>query len=150
MSEDFFTKSGKLLEDMPFVVSDLFSRKRRDDGSPRAHPLFRTRADEPGELLEACTLLLIKRGCLDPGQANCKWVAIESDGANSAHHGFDGHRPRTREGIDDQFPLVGEILEDDPRDGGVHPRRIAVDRKSTRLNSSHVRISYAVFCLKKK
>src|SRR3989442_8073210 len=29
------------------------------------------------------------------------------------------------------------------------PREI-LDRKSTRLNSSHVRISYAVFCLKKK
>src|SRR5256885_11451346 len=28
--------------------------------------------------------------------------------------------------------------------------RIAVDRKSTRLNSSHLVISYAVFCLKKK
>src|SRR5215813_7692959 len=28
--------------------------------------------------------------------------------------------------------------------------RAARDRKSTRLNSSHVRISYAVFCLKKK
>src|SRR6266496_2377557 len=27
---------------------------------------------------------------------------------------------------------------------------IALDRKSTRLNSSHVEISYAVFCLKKK
>src|SRR3989442_2905824 len=27
---------------------------------------------------------------------------------------------------------------------------LLVDRKSTRLNSSHVRISYAVFCLKKK
>src|SRR5690625_6999369 len=27
---------------------------------------------------------------------------------------------------------------------------IATDRKSTRLNSSHVAISYAVFCLKKK
>src|SRR5207249_9688888 len=27
---------------------------------------------------------------------------------------------------------------------------VAVDRKSTRLNSSHVSISYAVFCLKKK
>src|SRR5436305_9136588 len=26
----------------------------------------------------------------------------------------------------------------------------SIDRKSTRLNSSHVRISYAVFCLKKK
>src|SRR5690554_3296490 len=30
------------------------------------------------------------------------------------------------------------------------PSRRSVDRKSTRLNSSHVRISYAVFCLKKK
>src|SRR5690349_23274579 len=29
----------------------------------------------------------------------------------------------------------------------LHPTR---DRKSTRLNSSHVEISYAVFCLKKK
>src|SRR5690554_2752329 len=27
---------------------------------------------------------------------------------------------------------------------------LKIDRKSTRLNSSHVRISYAVFCLKKK
>src|SRR5690606_40565665 len=27
---------------------------------------------------------------------------------------------------------------------------LTVDRKSTRLNSSHVKISYAVFCLKKK
>src|SRR2546428_10250589 len=34
----------------------------------------------------------------------------------------------------------------------VHWRRLAfgVDRKSTRLNSSHDQISYAVFCLKKK
>src|SRR3989442_2115796 len=30
------------------------------------------------------------------------------------------------------------------------PRSGDLDRKSTRLNSSHVRISYAVFCLKKK
>src|SRR5438874_2995635 len=29
-------------------------------------------------------------------------------------------------------------------------RRLFRDRKSTRLNSSHVEISYAVFCLKKK
>src|SRR3989442_9070022 len=34
-----------------------------------------------------------------------------------------------------------------PGDVGALPGR---DRKSTRLNSSHVRISYAVFCLKKK
>src|SRR5436305_11522630 len=30
------------------------------------------------------------------------------------------------------------------------PKHRSLDRKSTRLNSSHVRISYAVFCLKKK
>src|SRR6266704_5977276 len=32
----------------------------------------------------------------------------------------------------------------------AHGRPAAPDRKSTRLNSSHVSISYAVFCLKKK
>src|SRR5207253_3851229 len=32
----------------------------------------------------------------------------------------------------------------------VARRRLNLDRKSTRLNSSHVAISYAVFCLKKK
>src|SRR5688572_33103214 len=32
----------------------------------------------------------------------------------------------------------------------VDPGGVAVDRKSTRLNSSHSQISYAVFCLKKK
>src|SRR5690349_24186331 len=31
-----------------------------------------------------------------------------------------------------------------------HPGQRPEDRKSTRLNSSHVEISYAVFCLKKK
>src|SRR5688572_32511575 len=43
------------------------------------------------------------------------------------------------------------------QDHGVRRKRIAVrqlnaaqDRKSTRLNSSHSQISYAVFCLKKK
>src|SRR3989442_4288028 len=47
------------------------------------------------------------------------------------------------------------------QDGGLHRAAMyltdrglgddyVADRKSTRLNSSHVRISYAVFCLKKK
>src|SRR3712207_7191779 len=34
--------------------------------------------------------------------------------------------------------------------GGEHTDHAAEDRKSTRLNSSHANISYAVFCLKKK
>src|SRR5690606_3050325 len=33
---------------------------------------------------------------------------------------------------------------------GCVVRDVQLDRKSTRLNSSHVKISYAVFCLKKK
>src|SRR5947209_12214973 len=35
-------------------------------------------------------------------------------------------------------------------DGGDTWSRLEGDRKSTRLNSSHANISYAVFCLKKK
>src|SRR2546430_12654062 len=37
-----------------------------------------------------------------------------------------------------------------PADRRVHHPRWCQDRKSTRLNSSHSQISYAVFCLKKK
>src|SRR2546421_7536102 len=38
-----------------------------------------------------------------------------------------------------------------PRTPDQEPRALALqDRKSTRLNSSHDQISYAVFCLKKK
>src|SRR5439155_25143722 len=36
------------------------------------------------------------------------------------------------------------------RAGDQEPLTLTADRKSTRLNSSHVAISYAVFCLKKK
>src|SRR3712207_8180042 len=38
----------------------------------------------------------------------------------------------------------------DEREGPTRPVLRAQDRKSTRLNSSHANISYAVFCLKKK
>src|SRR5205807_4604572 len=52
---------------------------------------------------------------------------------------------------------LGHLLVDDPAARG-HPLDVArgnrsaipQDRKSTRLNSSHLVISYAVFCLKKK
>src|SRR3712207_5984690 len=50
------------------------------------------------------------------------------------------HQPDLRADLPFARPLVAQvrIAED------------AVDRKSTRLNSSHANISYAVFCLKKK
>src|SRR5437868_8779443 len=48
---------------------------------------------------------------------------------------------------------LGGDVRGDRRVAGVAPDRRDAgvgDRKSTRLNSSHVSISYAVFCLKKK
>src|SRR5947209_12914075 len=47
--------------------------------------------------------------------------------------------------------LVGPVGPPDPvRRGKLNDTRKIADRKSTRLNSSHANISYAVFCLKKK
>src|SRR3712207_7516565 len=45
--------------------------------------------------------------------------------------------------------LFGDQLVSNPSSRRLRPLRGA-DRKSTRLNSSHANISYAVFCLKKK
>src|SRR3712207_8693600 len=42
-----------------------------------------------------------------------------------------------------------QIVRDEFTNWGTVSRRF-LDRKSTRLNSSHANISYAVFCLKKK
>src|SRR2546430_13659861 len=66
-------------------------------------------------------------------------------------------RDRCRRGVD----LVGGVVpggDENPgraRDGPEHQRQrdgggVLEDRKSTRLNSSHRQISYAVFCLEKK
>src|SRR5690554_6589072 len=48
------------------------------------------------------------------------------------------------------IPFVFLTALSDPIEVVKGKRLGAEDRKSTRLNSSHVRISYAVFCLKKK
>src|SRR5688572_27593117 len=68
----------------------------------------------------------------------------------SGYRGFEGKGSavRTRE---QYFAGYAELLADRPE----HRKTIAegkapLDRKSTRLNSSHSQISYAVFCLKKK
>src|SRR3989442_3229504 len=52
---------------------------------------------------------------------------------------------------DDRFESrPAGVSESGGRVGIDGPESALGDRKSTRLNSSHVRISYAVFCLKKK
>src|SRR2546427_8982046 len=75
--------------------------------------------------------------------------------SQAAHRGaLLGREPGERRGERADVPQVHLEL---PRAPGAHqPEReaqhldIGPDRKSTRLNSSHSQISYAVFCLKKK
>src|SRR3712207_8889975 len=57
----------------------------------------------------------------------------------------DGVRPRLRD-VAERVAARRVRL----RDGLLRARQADGDRKSTRLNSSHANISYAVFCLKKK
>src|SRR5690606_41335895 len=73
---------------------------------------------------------------LDAFATLAAWQALESDGTT----------PSTAIVVDEDLAL-------DTPGGDRHSIRLAFsapDRKSTRLNSSHVKISYAVFCLKKK
>src|SRR2546426_2992208 len=68
------------------------------------------------------------------------------------HAGLVAHERDREERLDPR----GAVRDDRDRARGRDRREIAVaepahrDRKSTRLNSSHLVISYAVFCLKKK
>src|SRR2546429_6463958 len=71
------------------------------------------------------------------------------DGARDA----GAHGERRARGVDDRVNLpVGDVaaLDRDGRVADLELHGLAPDRKSTRLNSSHGYISYAVFCLKKK
>src|SRR5690606_40954398 len=64
------------------------------------------------------------------------------------HRGHDraARRARPRRRLHREAVQPGRTRAQGPRDPGC----AGEDRKSTRLNSSHVKISYAVFCLKKK
>src|SRR3989442_11123870 len=51
--------------------------------------------------------------------------------------------------VDRHLDRIDHVVDEHEVATSVH-HEARLDRKSTRLNSSHVRISYAVFCLKKK
>src|SRR2546427_4040852 len=59
----------------------------------------------------------------------------------------DGHRPTRKP---PGFPADPTRTPNDRETAGNAMAPVRLDRKSTRLNSSHSQISYAVFCLKKK
>src|SRR3712207_7605643 len=76
----------------------------------------------------------------DPGVASVRVIA-----ADVAHH-------ERRRGAGVRVAHLGAEFLRQPRllDDGLQRRGLPADRKSTRLNSSHANISYAVFCLRKK
>src|SRR5438874_7662264 len=93
-------------------------------------------ADRPGELLDE--LRELRLACVE-GRRHDDGVAT-------------GAADVARAGIDDE-PVLERAAPDRLAQGPLGRERLARalrDRKSTRLNSSHVEISYAVFCLKKK
>src|SRR3712207_8232792 len=68
-----------------------------------------------------------------------------ADGATEGSAPMPAEPPDISHGAEERRQAIGpESAGDDP------VGRAAEDRKSTRLNSSHANISYAVFCLKKK
>src|SRR3712207_7954104 len=66
--------------------------------------------------------------------------------AGRRRHGWGGIRNRG----DGHDHLRGGAVVGYVAGGDLDRVRTGIDRKSTRLNSSHANISYAVFCLKKK
>src|SRR3712207_7559809 len=74
------------------------------------------------------------RSAVDEGTVY-KYVYVVEPRAQDRHP--DRERDQQQEPVDDR--LADHL-----------PQRPGPDRKSTRLNSSHANISYAVFCLKKK
>src|SRR2546430_11140973 len=80
-----------------------------------------------------------RAGLIDPGPD--RRVDLFVDARDAAHQGRL-----------DFLELLRKVVgaERDPRLPPVDDADEDLDRKSTRLNSSHSQISYAVFCLKKK
>src|SRR5688572_29358590 len=103
---------------------------------------------DPAESRTLQAILVIHRGLVHyVGQRAFRILALvtEVDHVRPAKH---GQARVARRGVDEQpvirrRRLAGEHAIDDRE-------RCDIDRKSTRLNSSHSQISYAVFCLKKK
>src|SRR5690349_23431231 len=146
-----FMRSLRLTVEAPFYYEDTLrgafharrdaTRRRQDGlggGRSRRHAA-NDRANAGG-----------RRVCRSNGFERCR-------GTRVARHGEQRDRSRAFRRHDarderDRF-VVSHSRAVSRRAGGDRLRRrerAGTDRKSTRLNSSHVEISYAVFCLKKK
>src|SRR3989475_9590817 len=103
--------------------------------------------------MERMTRSAIKAGPVAGASCGSDMAASSGRGRNAAraqrghhpvHAAADQHAEEPAVGAPPDRQQAGEVGQD----GGEHAAD--ADRKSTRLNSSHSQISYAVFCLKKK
>src|SRR5688572_31622195 len=83
----------------------------------------------------------------DPGRVKVEMAMFRQDGPTDATRARVPH-VECDQRLEKQsaFRTTARVLY--PRAGGGTAKSGALDRKSTRLNSSHSQISYAVFCLK--
>src|SRR5256885_7913877 len=109
-------------------VASKSSLPRRKAGKPLPPPTAPARVAKPWSLRSSATLKILE---LDAFK-KLPWLL----------HGFST-APGGISDLDAQKILNLSFTEWDTREN-------VLDRKSTRLNSSHLVISYAVFCLKKK
>src|SRR5690554_7069941 len=143
--EEIFKGSISKLEAIPRISKRLISEIRNPEVLRKAekelefviknnlHLIFYTDEKYP-QRLNNCVdapILMYAKGDVDFNRE--KVISIVGT-RNSTRYGNDFSREFIKE-LSLKFPDV---------------QIISGDRKSTRLNSSHVRISYAVFCLKKK
>src|SRR2546427_1248165 len=103
-------------------------------------------------LLSACST--IDRGTAPALETNASWAVLPFE--NHTETPMAGNRAAAiatalinARGVGQVKRYTGDALQETLFDGREAKRRDE-DRKSTRLNSSHSQISYAVFCLKKK
>src|SRR5690606_39618596 len=104
--------------------------------------------------------LLLRRSFLPPTPQACPSPVLHSAGPPPPRHSFPTRRSSDLQ--QGRFRMDHLHATATATGGGFDNDRVAdllgdaqgflriLDRKSTRLNSSHVKISYAVFCLKKK
>src|SRR6266511_4779115 len=93
-----------------------------------------------------------------PGRAPTAYAASVTEGVEDPKLSAEGELAMTSLALDDDEyanaanHLAGAVgyAPDLPEVHETLAEFVRRDRKSTRLNSSHVKISYAVFCLKKK
>src|SRR5690606_5875315 len=137
---------GKLDEALEAQIMAADTKARLEDLYLPFKPKRRTKAQIAREAgLEPLADALLADPTLDP-EATAQ--AYLGEGVPDTAAALEGARAILIERFSEDADLIGELRERMWRRGRL-VSRVREDRKSTRLNSSHVKISYAVFCLKK-